>query len=88
MAKRKIVDARADSLGNIESVRLEGNSNFTSLATAMRMADRGEIEGAHTVYARDKKYTLGQIRIGLLPIIWMRWPEIVNCRFVRILTLG
>lgn len=55
MAKRKIVDARADSKGNIESVRFDGNSNFTSLETAMRMADRGEIDGAHTVYARDKK---------------------------------
>ncbi|MFA0615737.1 DUF3892 domain-containing protein [Vibrio splendidus] len=36
-------------------VRFEGNSSFTALDTAIRMADRGQIENAHTVYAKDKK---------------------------------
>lgn len=47
--KRKIVDARADSGGNITAVRLDGNQNFTSVERAIPMADRGEIENAHVV---------------------------------------
>ena len=45
----KVVDARADKDGNITFVKLEGNSRFTSVETAMGIADRGEIENAHTV---------------------------------------
>ena len=52
MAK-KIVDARADEKGNIQSVRFEGNSGFTLLKAAVRMADRGEIENAHAVHPKD-----------------------------------
>ncbi|EGQ9186083.1 hypothetical protein BBM40_22580 [Vibrio parahaemolyticus] len=52
---KKIIDAKQDSKGNITQVRFEGNSGFTSLDTAMRMADRGQIENAHTVRAKDKK---------------------------------
>lgn len=55
MAKRKIVDARADSDGNIEAVRFQGNSRFTSADRAIPMADRGEIENTHVVRARDKR---------------------------------
>jgi len=46
---RKVVDARADAKGNITQVRIEGNQNFTSLETAMRMADKGELSNAHSV---------------------------------------
>jgi len=52
---RKIVDARADSKGNITQVRIAGNTNFTSLETAMRMADRGEISNAHSVHREGAK---------------------------------
>lgn len=52
---RNIVDARADSKGNIEAVRLEGNTNFTSLERAIPMADRGEIANAHAVRRENAK---------------------------------
>ena len=52
---RKIVDARADGDGDITHVLLEGNQKFTSVETAMGMADRGEIANAHTVRRRNAK---------------------------------
>jgi hypothetical protein len=53
--KRKILDAKADAKGNITHVKLDGNSNFTSVEVAIPMADRGEIENTHVVRASDKK---------------------------------
>lgn len=53
--KKRIVDARADSEGDITHVKFEGNSRFTPVEQAIPMADRGEIENAHVVRARDKK---------------------------------
>ncbi len=50
MAPRKIVDAKADAKGNISHVKLQDNVNFTPIKTAVRMADRGEIAGAHAVH--------------------------------------
>ena len=47
---KKIVDAKADSNGNIIGVLFQGNSSFTPLETAIRMADRGQIENAHAVH--------------------------------------
>lgn len=47
--KRTIVDARADKEGDISHVKFKGNVNFTPVATAISMAERGEIEGAHVV---------------------------------------
>lgn len=55
MAPRKVVDARAGSDGNITHVRLDGNSNFTGLEAAMRMADRGDISNAHSVRRENAK---------------------------------
>ena len=49
MPPRKVVDARADSEGDITHVRIEGNAKFTSVETAMNMADRGELSNAHSV---------------------------------------
>ena len=46
---KKVVDAKADAKGNITAVKLAGNAGFTSLETAMRMADKGLIDNAHTV---------------------------------------
>ena len=53
MPKRKVVDARADDDGDITHVRFQGNQRFTPVSQAMAMADRGEIENAHTVHNRD-----------------------------------
>ena len=46
---RKVIDARADSTGNISHVKIQGNKNFTPVGTAVRMADRGELANAHSV---------------------------------------
>ncbi len=56
--KKKIIDARADSEGDITHVKFSGNKNFTSITTAIPMADRGDIENAHVVRAVDKKVHL------------------------------
>lgn len=50
MCPRKIVDARNDADRNIASVRLEGNLSWTPNGAAVRMADKGQIEGAHSVH--------------------------------------
>ncbi|SDE17903.1 Protein of unknown function [Paracoccus isoporae] len=55
MASRKVIDARADSEGDITHVKLEGNQRFTPVKKAMEMADRGEIENAHSVHRRNAK---------------------------------
>lgn len=55
MAPRKIVDAKADAKGNISHVKLQGNSNFTPIDTAVRMADKGAIAGAHAVHTASGK---------------------------------
>ena len=55
MTPRKIVDARADNKGNITQIKLAGNTNFTPLDTAIRMADRGDIANAHSVRPANAK---------------------------------
>jgi hypothetical protein len=55
MKPRKVVDARADSEGNITQVKLEGNTNFTSVEKAMELADRGELANAHSVRRLNAK---------------------------------
>ncbi len=55
MAPRKVVDARADAEGDITHVRLDGNTNFTSVEKAMEIADRGGLENAHTVRRGNAK---------------------------------
>jgi hypothetical protein len=49
---RRIVDARADTKGNISHVRLDGNQRFTPVAQAIPMARRGEIADTHVVERR------------------------------------
>jgi len=46
---KRVVGARSDSSGRTTSVRLSGNTSFTPISTAIRMADRGQIQGAHVV---------------------------------------
>lgn len=54
-AKKKVVDARADSDGDINAVRFVGNTSFTSIDKAVDMADRGLIENAHAVHPSSGK---------------------------------
>ena len=44
---KKIVAAKTDSDGDITAVLFQGNTTFTPLDTAIRMAERGQIENAH-----------------------------------------
>ena len=53
MVKKRIVDATEDDKGNINAVRFEGNSTFTGVETAKKMANREKVENAHTVHKRD-----------------------------------
>ena len=50
---KKVIDAKEDKDGNITSVKLSGNTTFTPLETAIRMADKGQIENAHAVHPKD-----------------------------------
>lgn len=52
MTKKKIVDARQDSEGKITHVLFEGNQNFTPTKKAVKMADKGKIENAHSVHPK------------------------------------
>jgi hypothetical protein len=52
---RKVVDARADSKGNITHVKIDGNQRFTPLNQAINMADRGELSNAHAVRPSNAK---------------------------------
>lgn len=52
---KKVIDARADSEGNIKEVRLQGNSGFTPIETAIRMADKGKLENAHAVHPKKNE---------------------------------
>ncbi|MCW5713056.1 MAG: DUF3892 domain-containing protein [Bauldia sp.] len=47
--KKQIIDARADSEGDITHVKFRGNERFTPVAKAIPMADRGEIKNVHVV---------------------------------------
>ena len=47
---KRIVNAKADSDGDITAVLFEGNRSFTPLETAIRIAGRGEIENAHVAH--------------------------------------
>lgn len=50
---KKIVNAKADSKGNIEAVQFAGNTTFTPQKTAVKMAERGEIDNAHAVHTKS-----------------------------------
>lgn len=44
MTKKSIIEARADSKGNITAVKIQGNHGFTPLETAIRMTMKGKID--------------------------------------------
>lgn len=52
---KKIIDALNAPDGTIAKVKLSGNSNWTPVDTAMRMADKGQINNAHTVRRTNAK---------------------------------
>ena len=58
MTKKTIVDARADSEGDITHVKFKGNKNFTSVDRTIPIADRGEIENVHVVRRQGAKIHL------------------------------
>ena len=58
MTKKTIVDAKADSEGNITHVKFDGNTNFTSVKRAIPIADRGDIDNAHVVRRQGTKIHL------------------------------
>lgn len=57
MTKRKIVDAKADSKGNITAVKIQGNQTFTPLKTAIKMTKQGLVD-AVVVKPKDAKQHL------------------------------
>ena len=56
-ASREIVDARADSDGDITHVLFKGNRRFTPAEQAIPMAERGEIKNTHVVHPNDGRKT-------------------------------
>ncbi len=54
--QRKIVDAKNDSKGNVSYVKLEGNTNYTSIDTAIGMAERGHIDAVVVNPSNAKKH--------------------------------
>lgn len=60
--KRKIIDAKADSKGNISAVKLEGNSNFTSMKIAKKMTRNGKVDAVYVQAHHNTKAHLRQPR--------------------------
>ncbi len=56
MSKRKIVDARENKDGRITAVKIQGNSTFTSVETAIRMAERKEIDAVVVTHKSGTKH--------------------------------
>ena len=55
MTKKTIIDAKADSDGDITHVKFKGNTNFTSVDKAIPMADRGDVDNVHVVRRKGAK---------------------------------
>lgn len=53
--QKTIIDAFADTNGNIASVLFKGNKNPTPVATAIRMASKGDISNSHLLKSRGKR---------------------------------
>lgn len=51
-----IVGAKADRDGDITAVLFKGNQTFTPVETAIKMAERGQIDNAHAVHAKSGPY--------------------------------
>lgn len=44
LEQKKIVDAKNDSNGNVSAVKLEGNSTYTPIDIAIKMAEIGKVD--------------------------------------------
>lgn len=51
---KEIVDVRRDESGKITFVKFDDNMRFTSIADATKMADKGQIQGYHTVHRKGE----------------------------------
>lgn len=56
MSGKKIVDARNDQNGNVNAVKLQGNSSFTPISTAIKMAEKGLVDAVVVNPKLGKKY--------------------------------
>lgn len=56
MSKKKIVDAKAGPKGNISHVKLEGNQNFTSLETAIKLTKLGKVDAVVVTPSNAKEH--------------------------------
>lgn len=52
---KKVIDAKNAPDNTISHVKLSGNTGWTPVETAMRMADKGQIENAHSVHRANAK---------------------------------
>ncbi|QQS40009.1 MAG: DUF3892 domain-containing protein [Acidobacteriota bacterium] len=55
MNKKRVVDAKADSEGDITHVKLEGNKSFTPIERAIEMTKRGEIDAVAVKGTKNRK---------------------------------
>lgn len=55
MGTRRVVDAKADSSGNISHVKLDGGRRFTPVDRVIPAAERGEIVNVHVVHREGAK---------------------------------
>lgn len=53
---KKIIKVKTDDSGAIEAVRFEGNTTFTDIETAVRLAEQGKIKNVHAVSGPSGKY--------------------------------
>ena len=53
MSGKTLVDATENANGTTTSVRLSGNKTDTSVPAAVRLADKGLIEGVHAVHPKN-----------------------------------
>ncbi|MFT5298161.1 MAG: hypothetical protein ACI9YH_004208 [Colwellia sp.] len=56
---RKVINAKEDKNGNISAVLIEGNTNFTNLNTAKKMAMNKKID---LVYVKPSKNATDYVR--------------------------
>ncbi len=54
--KRAIVDAKADSKGNISAVKLEGNTNWTNINKAKEMTKNNLIDAVYVNPSKSSDY--------------------------------
>ncbi len=57
MAKKEIIDAKKDSEGKISGVKFKGNTIFTNIDTAIKMAEKDQIKNVNvSTSSNGEKY--------------------------------